>query len=172
MWNMPANSPSSNPQIVYAGTWEEGVFKSTDGGGTWAAVNAGLTTMQVLALGIDPSNPQIIYAGTYCGGVYPITFAPTVPPIVTCVAGWSILPSEFRLSQNFPNPFNPSTTIRYELPRSEEIALAVYNLTGQRIATLASGFLEAGRYSPRWDGRDEAGRELASGVYQRGSPCH
>jgi hypothetical protein len=75
------------------------------------------------------------------------------------------LPREFSLAQNYPNPFNPATTIRFDLPRSEEIGLAVYNLTGQKVATLVHGLREAGAYTLRWDGRDDDGRELASGVY-------
>ncbi len=75
------------------------------------------------------------------------------------------LPQSFTLSQNYPNPFNPETTIRFDLPRSEEIDLAVYNLTGQQVATLVHGVREAGAYTLRWDGRDDDGRALASGVY-------
>jgi hypothetical protein len=72
------------------------------------------------------------------------------------------VPDAFTLSQNFPNPFNPETTIRFDLPRSEEIELAVYNLSGQKVATLAHGLRAAGAYTVRWDGRDDDGRELAS----------
>lgn len=75
------------------------------------------------------------------------------------------VPDVFTLSQNYPNPFNPETTIRFDLPRSEEIELTVYNLTGQKVATLAHGLREAGTYTLRWDGRDDDGRELASGAY-------
>ena len=75
------------------------------------------------------------------------------------------VPEFFTLSQNYPNPFNPATTTRFDLPRSEEIDLAVYNHTGQKVATLAHGVREAGGYTLRWDGLDDDGRELASGVY-------
>ena len=75
------------------------------------------------------------------------------------------VPQTFALSQNYPNPFNPETTIRFDLARSEEIELAVYNLTGQKVATLAHGLRAAGAYTVRWDGRDDDGRELASAVY-------
>ncbi len=90
-----------------------------------------------------------------------------VAPAITAVVEVSdeSLPQSFALSQNYPNPFNPETTIRFDLPRSEEIDLAVYNLTGQKIATLAHGLREAGAYMLRWDGRHDDGRELASGVY-------
>ena len=70
-----------------------------------------------------------------------------------------------QLAQNYPNPFNSETVIEYELPQSGEIQLIVYDVTGQRVATLASGLREAGTYAPRWDGRDDAGRQMASGVY-------
>ena len=75
------------------------------------------------------------------------------------------LPQIFVLEQNYPNPFNSSTVIRFALPQAENVELAVYNLAGQKVATLVEGVREAGVYTVRWDGRDESGRELASGVY-------
>ncbi|MBT4097682.1 MAG: T9SS type A sorting domain-containing protein [Gemmatimonadetes bacterium] len=75
------------------------------------------------------------------------------------------VPESFTLSQNYPNPFNPETTIRFDLPLSADVDLSLYNLAGQRVATLASGLREAGSYDLRWDGRDDAGRALASGMY-------
>ena len=88
-------------------------------------------------------------------------------PVVTAIAEFQdvTVPQSFSLSQNYPNPFNPETTIRFDLPRSEKIELALYNLTGQKVATLAQGHRDAGTYALRWDGRDDAGRELASSVY-------
>ena len=74
-------------------------------------------------------------------------------------------PQTFTLDQNYPNPFNPATTIRFDLPRSVDIELALYNLTGQKVATLAHGLREAGTHTLRWDGRDDDEQELASGVY-------
>ena len=75
------------------------------------------------------------------------------------------LPATFVLSQNYPNPFNSSTVIRFALPTSQQVELAIYNLTGQQVAILASGTRPAGAYKIHWDGRHEDGRELASGVY-------
>jgi len=75
------------------------------------------------------------------------------------------IPSSFTLSQNYPNPFNPETTIRFDLPTSGDAELSLFNLSGQRVATLINGFRAAGRYDLRWDGRDDAGSDLASGMY-------
>lgn len=71
----------------------------------------------------------------------------------------------FALPQNYPNPFNSSTVVRFGMPVAGEVELGLYDLAGQRVATLAEGMREARSDSVRWDGRDEAGRELASGVY-------
>ena len=76
-----------------------------------------------------------------------------------------MLPPFFNLDQNYPNPFNSDTVIRFALPTSENVELAIFNLAGQRVAKLADGMREAGVYAIRWDGRDDNGRELASGVY-------
>ena len=75
------------------------------------------------------------------------------------------VPLTAQLAQNYPNPFNSETVIEYVLPQSGEIQLIVYDVTGQRVATLASGPRQAGTYALRWDGRDDAGRQMASGVY-------
>ena len=74
-------------------------------------------------------------------------------------------PQRFELDQNYPNPFNSGTVIRFGVPTSGEVELAVYNLAGQKVATLLQGVREAGQYVLRWDGRDGGGSELASGVY-------
>jgi len=75
------------------------------------------------------------------------------------------LPQKFVLLQNFPNPFNTSTVIRVRLPEASEVRLSIYNLLGQEIRRLIDGEMEAGTHSVQWDGRDDSGRVLASGVY-------
>ena len=76
-----------------------------------------------------------------------------------------VIPTDFFLEQNFPNPFNPSTTIRYEVPNRTPVSIRVYNLLGQQIRTLYEGIKDAGRYEVRWDGRDMSGKPVASGLY-------
>jgi hypothetical protein len=75
------------------------------------------------------------------------------------------LPKMLALDQNYPNPFNPSTTISFELPKAQTVMLCIYNLGGQMVRTLASGTYGAGVYQMVWDGRDEQGRQVTSGIY-------
>lgn len=79
--------------------------------------------------------------------------------------GFAPLPSRPELSQNFPNPFNPATTVRYSLPTAQFVRVNVYDGTGRLVRTLAEGWRSAGHYTVKWDGRDAAGGRLASGVY-------
>jgi choice-of-anchor B domain-containing protein len=71
----------------------------------------------------------------------------------------------FTLAQNAPNPFNPSTRIAFTLAHRDRVTLAIYDVTGRRVRRLVAGTLAAGRHEAIWDGRDDAGRALASGVY-------
>ncbi len=75
------------------------------------------------------------------------------------------LPTEFSVSPNYPNPFNPTTTIKYDLPVSGSVELVVYSLLGSKIRTLVSEEMEAGYHQTEWDGRNEAGVPVTSGVY-------
>ena len=74
-------------------------------------------------------------------------------------------PGQFSLSQNAPNPFNPTTSIRYELPNTVQVTLKVYNLLGQEVRLLVNARQEAGFHTIIWDGRNVAGRSVSSGVY-------
>ncbi len=75
------------------------------------------------------------------------------------------LPNHFRLAQNFPNPFNPGTEIRYEMPEEHHVNLTIYNVLGQKIKTLVDEVKAAGAHSVTWDGTDERGQPVPSGVY-------
>jgi len=78
--------------------------------------------------------------------------------------GGSTLPTEYALSQNFPNPFNPSTSFALSLPEASDYSIRVFNITGQLVKSY-SGHLEAGVHTIVWDGRNEQGSSVASGVY-------
>jgi len=76
-----------------------------------------------------------------------------------------ILPSDFVLRPNYPNPFNASTRIGFSLNAAADVKLVVYNITGQKIALLAGGRYRAGNYSVQWDGRMLSGEDAPSGIY-------
>ena len=75
------------------------------------------------------------------------------------------LPTTFTLNQNHPNPFNPSTVISYSLTTSADVELVVINVLGQQIRTLVNQYQSAGDHSVVWDGRDQGGNQVASGIY-------
>ena len=85
----------------------------------------------------------------------------TLPP----ATGAGALPQGFELGANYPNPFNPSTMIPYRLPASMHVRLEVFNLLGQRIATLVDGEQPAGFHTASWDATDAAGQAVGAGVY-------
>ncbi len=74
-------------------------------------------------------------------------------------------PAAFALAGNHPNPFNPMTTIRYDVPRAGRVRIDVFDLRGRRVAVLVDRMAEPGRHSTVWDGRDHTGAEVPSGVY-------
>ena len=75
------------------------------------------------------------------------------------------IPTEFRLHNNYPNPFNPSTKIDYDVPSRSHVQLAVYDILGQLVRTLINADHSNGHYSVAWDGTNETGRQVATGMY-------
>ena len=126
---------------------------SGDGG---AALQAGLYPG---SLGVDRRG------GVLIGGLGRIRRVADVATAVVNMEPVSQRPLRAALHQNYPNPFNSGTSIRIDLPRSQRIDLRVYNMAGQRLATLVSGQHEAGDHLLYWDGRDDEGMDLASGMY-------
>ena len=76
-----------------------------------------------------------------------------------------VLPAHPGLDQNYPNPFNPSTAIPFVLPQDQQVRIEIYNVLGQRIRTLMSGPMAPGFHTLLWNGRDDAGRDAAAGLY-------
>lgn len=77
----------------------------------------------------------------------------------------SIIPLTTKLGNNYPNPFNPSTTIQFDLNSSNNVKLEIFNIKGQLIKTLANNFFTAGRHYLNWDGKDNNGNQVSSGIY-------
>ena len=74
-------------------------------------------------------------------------------------------PESFRLEQNFPNPFNPQTTIEYTLPQRQLVKIKIYDSLGREVTTLVNQFQDIGTHRIQWDGSDVSGRKVSSGVY-------
>ena len=77
----------------------------------------------------------------------------------------TVMPLEYTLSNNYPNPFNPTTAIEYAIPVSNQVNIDVFNALGQKVKTLVDRYVSAGTYHATWDGRDDSGNAVPSGVY-------
>ena len=74
-------------------------------------------------------------------------------------------PEAFALANNYPNPFNPETTIKYALPDPVDVRLEIYNMLGQQVRTLVAEPQNAGRYTVKWNATNESGHSLSTGIY-------
>ena len=74
-------------------------------------------------------------------------------------------PATFALHGNYPNPFNPSTSIRFDIPAASEVKLIIYNSLGQEVRVLENRSFNAGSHTSKWDGKDANGKTVASGIY-------
>jgi hypothetical protein len=136
---------------------------NTEGAYTMEALPAGLISISADRDGyLGAGTTASISTGTFTVNGVNITMSPTV---ATSVLPASTTPETFALDPNYPNPFNPTTTISYSLPVSSAVTLKVYNLLGQEIATLVNGQHPAGVQEVVWDGKDNAGRVVPSGIY-------
>jgi hypothetical protein len=84
---------------------------------------------------------------------------------VEAAAGEQSPVASYLLEQNYPNPFNPSTTIRFSLKETGDVRLAIYNLQGQEVRTLVTREMQAGAHTINWDGKDQHGHPVPSGIY-------
>jgi hypothetical protein len=75
------------------------------------------------------------------------------------------IPTEYELFNNYPNPFNPSTTIKYSVPKNSNIKVRIYNMMGQLIKTLVNESKSPGNYEVQWYGKNEENLSVASGIY-------
>lgn len=90
---------------------------------------------------------------------------PPLSPIVKIQSEIEQTPQTFALKQNFPNPFNPSTTIVFQVPRTSRVSLVIYNILGQKVRQLLQGVFPPGQHQVQWDGKNENGETLPTGIY-------
>ena len=139
---------------IFAGT-PSGVFLSSNNGDAWLNVSSGLpNNYTVLSFAFDST---YIYAGLYYGGVW----RRPLSEMITGVEDQnSEIPSRFLLEQNFPNPFNPSTKIRYSVPQSSNVMIKVFDILGNEIESLVNEEKPVGTYELTWYATN-----LPSGIY-------
>lgn len=147
---------------IFAGTGAAyqsngGAFLSTDNGNSWSEVSTGLTNTDIRAIAFNSSG--YTFVGTREGVFRSVEATVSVKEI------YPGMPSSFELNQNFPNPFNPATTIRYRLPKSTQVILKIYNLLGQEVRTLVNETQTTGYKSVIWDGKNNFGQSVSSGIY-------
>ena len=116
-----------------------------------------------LAIPIQLSKPEIVELIN--------AMVPKISWYVHSGGGWKPtdpkgeIPAEFNVEQNFPNPFNPVTEIRYTLPRESYVNISIYNILGQKVKNLVDEYQSAGYKTVKWNGKNDQGQNVASGVY-------
>ena len=153
--------PGSGSNIYFAAT-STGVYSTTNLNGNstnWVQEGASTIGNVIVDMVKARAADGLVVAATHGNGIYSNTFATSVEE------GDSSLPEEFALHQNYPNPFNPSTTISFSLARDSQTSIKVFNIQGKQIATLLNEHKKSGNHTITWDGKDQNGRDVASGIY-------
>jgi hypothetical protein len=136
-----------------------GVFRFTMGDTVWCPINEGLEDSSVTSLVLHDENLFLV------GSSGRVWRRPLSEVIASVEPLTDDLPHDFSLFQNSPNPFNPTTSIRYTLPGASLVVLDIYNILGQKVRGLVSEEQVAGEHLVSWDATNDAGRPIATGVY-------
>jgi photosystem II stability/assembly factor-like uncharacterized protein len=159
---VPVSMDFNSAGHIFAGTVKKGIYRTTNSGASWEAVNSGLPPhyngpevvySRVFALSFDEQN--YLYAGTSDDGIFRSTQSTT-----GITQTGSTVPDKFMLGQNYPNPFNPVTNLEFSITGFGFVSLKVYNIRGQEIETLVHGNLKPGSYNITFNGSG-----LESGIY-------
>ena len=141
----------------------EGIVLPEASGGT-APLTYSLSPALPAGLAFDAATRTI--AGTpQAAAETAYTYAVTDANGASASLSLQTLPATFALADNFPNPFNPATTIQYALPQAADVELTVYNVVGQPVRTLVAEHQSAGRYAVEWEATNDSGHSLSSGIY-------
>ena len=165
-------------EITYHITWQTetdtGTFEIRDDT-TGTAVLVPVANIAGIMTGLADATGEYIADFTwtvYADDGYDEVEASNGPRTITVDVGWYLgiddvaaVPGVFALHQNYPNPFNPVTTIRYDVPEQAHVTMEIYNLLGQRVATLVNGIQEPGYHAILWNGTNMSGAAMSSGMY-------
>ncbi|MEX0735956.1 MAG: LamG-like jellyroll fold domain-containing protein [Bacteroidota bacterium] len=156
----PLSNAGPNPSTMYVGIQHNSNNSSpTTTSDLYFPFQGVIDEVRVYNRALTATEVQQHYGGSFGKRALQDT-AKILPPAIA-----ENVPREFGLFQNHPNPFNPETVIRYAVPVQSHVTLKVYDVLGRLVKTLVSTGLKDGFHSVTWDGRDENGRHLSSGVY-------
>jgi photosystem II stability/assembly factor-like uncharacterized protein len=144
---------------VFRLLFDNAIYKSTDTGLSWELDTS--TQEKIRNLSFIKKDNEIWGWGVGQNGI----ILKYREGVISNIEDDFIVPDRMTLAQNYPNPFNPTTTIRYTLPGREKVALIVYNMMGRKVRTLVDKIQPSGSRVISWDGRDDFGNLVGSGVY-------
>lgn len=158
----PVNAFAIDPlrtNVLFAGS-DVGCYYSTNTGQSWQFLGSGLPMVSVYDMKIHPT-AYYLAIGTHGRSMYKID----LNTIIGINSNEQLTASDYKLEQNFPNPFNPETTIKYSVSRKSFVQIKVYDISGKLINSLVAKELSAGSYSSVWNGKDITGNNVSSGIY-------
>lgn len=153
--------PTAQGTTYFVGT-STGLYSTTTlSGGTTSWVQEGGTTIgNVVVAMIDyRTTDGLVVAATHGNGIYSSNI------LTSTAVARSTIPSSFDVAHNFPNPFNPTTTIQYSVSERSRVRLSVFDLAGKEIAVLLDALQDPGYHEARWNAKDARGQSVSSGVY-------
>ncbi len=142
---------------LYVGTDYSGIYVTSGFDEGWSSVNTGMAdNTRIFSLG---AGRQFLIAGT-SDGIWGALYTSVKTPVEG-----NQTPEEYVLGRNYPNPFNPTTTIGFSIPVTEHVKISIYNINGQKIRTLLDTSMTKGTHNVVWDGLSDDGIRPPSGVY-------
>jgi hypothetical protein len=140
-------------------------FTTSTGSYTIVDLAPGTYTVSTEAPGYDSGSSTASPSYDAAGNPQPANASYSVNSLTQVSNNPGLQPSGYALEQNYPNPFNPSTQIVFSIPQDQRVTIAIYNILGQKVATLLDHTLTAGTHVVTWAGKDENGNTAPSGVY-------
>lgn len=140
-------------------------FTTSTGTYTIVDLAPGTYTVSTEAPGYDSGSSTASPTYDASGNPQPANASYSVNSLTSVGGNGGLQPSGYALEQNYPNPFNPSTQIVFSIPQDQHVAIDVYNILGQKVATLVNSNLTAGVHEVTWSGKDDNGIAAPSGVY-------
>jgi hypothetical protein len=146
-------------KLVGAGTWKLKWDPITNAAVTSAILVDGL------GIGVQYADMKVVTTATIPNNMKSIWIITNVVGPASSVKAENVVPTSFGLQQNYPNPFNPTTNVKFAVPAKSDVEIVVFDMLGRKVRTLVSENLSANVYSVEWNGQNDNGTALASGIY-------